>query len=305
MKTKSLFMCMLLALPFGFTACSSDDEPEVSQQISEAEINEALARSIKDSDADEYVDQTILMKQALGGEWVIVENGQPVQKVTFDGDMTMHTFPFKAEGEVQLFPSSGNAVAYGHTVFIYASEGYEHLESDLYAVCEILSVDDDLATLRIHGGSKGPEMHKELLLVRSVDILEGVSVSYPKEILPNNDLFGSWKISSITRVWDGKDVLAAFSDMVASLGIERPMPSLSFQKDGAVIASFDSYFFHSNNDVNFWGQTFVLYREDFGEHCDNSIVGIYEIESLSSNELVMIWHPGSGDSPRRMVLKKS
>lgn len=299
---KCLYLLLLL---FPFYSCSdNNDEPTVPKQISETEINEALARSIQDSGSEEYVDQTILMKQALGGEWVIVENGQPIQKVTFDGDMKMHTFPFKAEGVVQLFPSSGNAVAYGHTVFIYAAEGYEHLESDLYAVCEILSVDDDLATLRIHGGAKGPEMHKELLLVRSVDILEGVSVSYPKEILPNNDLFGSWEISSITRVWDGKDVLAPFRDMQATFGIERPLPSLSFQKDGAVIASYDSYFFHSNNDVNFWGQTFVLYREDFGEHCDNSIVGVYEIESLSSNELIMIWHPGSGDSPRRMVLKK-
>lgn len=300
---KSLYLLMML-LPF-YSCSDNNDEPEVPKQIvSEAEIREALARSIEDSDAEEYVDQTILMKQALGGEWVIVENGQPVQKLTFDGDMKMHTFPFNAEGVVQLFPSSGNAVAYGHTVFIYASNGYEHLESDLYAVCEILSVDDDLATLRIHGGTKGPEMHKELLLVKSEDVLDDISVSYPKEILPNNNLFGSWEISSITRVWDGKDVLAPFRDMQATFGIERPLPSLSFQKDGAVIASYDSYFFHSNNDVNFWGQTFVLYREDFGEHCDNSIVGVYEIESLSSNELMMIWHPGSGDSPRRMVLKK-
>ena len=33
MKAKSLFICMVLAMPLGFTACSNDDEPKVQEQV--------------------------------------------------------------------------------------------------------------------------------------------------------------------------------------------------------------------------------------------------------------------------------
>ena len=74
MKAKSLFMCMMLAMPLGFTACNNDDEPKVQEQVvSENDILSFLEES-------EFVAGHQMPLKKVGNQW---EYGLP--KITFEG----------------------------------------------------------------------------------------------------------------------------------------------------------------------------------------------------------------------------
>lgn len=299
---------LLLALPMLlFTACSSnDDEPTIPNEvIDEAGIDVAVRAVLEETTAED-TDLSFLMTDNLNGTWKVLKaEGIDEQEVTFLSSSSLGNRLQVSDMGGNLFPEDGLLVPADRTLFVYLSDGAGFLEENLYAVYEVVSIKDGKAELIAHSGPKAPEFEAKLQMEKIEGEATG-TLEFTLNDFSKKNLEGTWEITGITRLTTGQDVLSALKAITASLNYNRPLPTLTFLADGSVSSSLDCAYFWSNSQVEFWGNTFVLYREDEKSsiHSVHSIIGVYEIENLTVNELTMRWLPGNGDSVCRMTMKK-
>ncbi len=286
MKKLSLLLLILSCSLFG--GCSDEEETGLDAII---ENNSDEVRTSNTGEGETvggpmpgYIDQSLAIKSDFRGTWKVSGDNIKEQIVTLTGEPVTNVCVSEEGGEGYAFPSNGIMRAYGHTMYIYLQNTEQYcLEKDLFAVYEVVSMENGKSVLNIHGGPGNSSLDDIIYLEK----VEGDTdftgnYNYPMGSFSQNDLLGSWMLTKQKSLFSGKE--SEFENPESLI--------VTFNEDGSIDSSTVNWqLMQGNGHVYYFGRSFLLYNETLDlTHPWVATISLYEVESVNEEELVLsVW----------------
>ena len=284
---KIIRFLLLVSLCFLFGGCSDEDETNLIEMIDD---NSAEMRSDTTDKGGvvgpvaDYIDQSLAIKSDFRGSWKVSGMNIKEQTITLTGEPVTNECVSEEGGEGYAFPSEGIMKAYGHTMYIYLKNSEHYcLEDDLFAVYEVVSMEDGKCVLNAHGGPNNSTFEDVIYLEKvEGDTDFAGKYNYPKAPFNRDDLVGSWILTKQISLFSGKENVFEHPESLV----------VTFHEDGSIDTLVRNWqLVKGNGHVFYFGRSFLLYDETLDTtHPWVATISLYEVESINDDELVMsVW----------------